>query len=59
MKTRMLFDHRKKELFETLDLYGSDLEFVNKSALAKKLEIPRRTLYLWFDQWKERKTVTN
>jgi len=50
----MLFDHRKKELFEMLDQYGSDLEFVNKTALAIKLGIPRRTLYLWFNQWKER-----
>jgi transposase-like protein len=53
MITRMLFDHRKKKLFEMLDEYGADLQFVNKTALAKKLNLPRGTLYLWLNQWKE------
>lgn len=48
-----LFDDRKDVLFAIMDKHGADLRNFNKSELARRLKIPRKTMYRWFEQYEQ------
>ena len=49
-----LFDDRQDVLFDLLDKHNGDLRNFNKSELARRLNIPRITMYRWLKKYQEK-----
>ena len=49
-----LFDDRQDVLFDLLDKHNGDLRNFNKSELARRLKIPRITMYRWLKKYQEK-----